>query len=181
MVKRDPTCFGQYQASSHAVKEATFQSPVFSEGIELTYQNQSLGRLGLVRSEVAKKCGVNQPVFWADFSIVVLTKLSRRKRVKAKEIAKFPAVRRDLSLILKKGTTFGQLRDCAAKAEKKLLKRVGLFDVYEGDKLAEGEVSYAISLTLQDEERTLNEKQIEQSVQRILHKITEDTGARLRD
>lgn len=167
--------------ASHAVKEATFQSALFSEGIELTYQNQSLGRLGLIRSEVAKKCGINQPVFWADFSMAILTKLSRRKRVKAEEIAKFPAVRRDLSLILKKGTTFGQLRDCAAKAEKKLLKRVGLFDVYEGEKLAEGEVSYAISLTLQDEERTLNEKQIEQSVQRILHQITKDTGARLRD
>jgi phenylalanyl-tRNA synthetase beta chain len=101
--------------------------------------------------------------------------------VRAQETAKFPAVRRDLSLILKKGTTFGQLRDCAAKAEKKLLKRVGLFDVYEGDKLADGEVSYAISLTLQDPDRTLNEKQIEQSVQRILSKITEETGARLRD
>ena len=73
------------------------------------------------------------------------------------------------------------MRDCAAKAEKKLLKRVGLFDVYEGDKLAEGEVSYAISLTLQDPERTLNEKQIEQSVERILNKIAEETGARLRD
>jgi phenylalanyl-tRNA synthetase beta chain len=167
--------------ASGAVKESAFQSTLFAEGIELTYQNQSLGRLGLISKGVAKKHGVNQPVFWADFSVAALTKISRRKRVKAQETAKFPAVRRDLSLILKKGTTFGQLRDCAAKAEKKLLKRVGLFDVYEGDKLADGEVSYAISLTLQDPDRTLNEKQIEQSVQRILSKITEETGARLRD
>jgi phenylalanyl-tRNA synthetase beta chain len=167
--------------ASGSLKESTFQSPLFAEGIELSYQNQSIGRLGLIRKEVGKKCGVNQSVFWADFSVSVLTKLSSRKRVKAQGIAKFPAVRRDLSLILQKGTSFGQLRDCAAKAEKKLLKRVGLFDVYEGDKLAEGEVSYAISLTLQDPERTLNEKQIEQSVQRILNKIAEETGARLRD
>lgn len=167
--------------SSAAVKESAFQSPLFAEGIELTYQNQMLGRLGLIRKTVAKKHGVNQSVFWADFSVATLTKISRRKRVKAREIAKFPAVRRDLSLILDKGTTFGQLRDCAAKAEKKLLKRVGLFDVYEGDKLADGEVSYAISLTLQDPDGTLNEKQIEQSVQRILSKITEETGARLRE
>lgn len=167
--------------TSGAVKESAFQSTLFAEGIELTYQDQSLGRLGLIGKGVAKKHGVSQPVFWADFSVTALTKISRRKRVKAQETAKFPAVRRDLSLILKKGTTFGQLRDCAAKAEKKLLKRVGLFDVYEGDKLADGEVSYAISLTLQDPDRTLNEKQIEQSVQRILSKITEETGARLRD
>lgn len=167
--------------ASNAVKESDFQSPLFAEGIELTYQNQLLGRLGLIRKGVAKKCGVSQSVFWADFSVATLTKISRRRRVKAQEIAKFPAVRRDLSLILKKGTTFGQLRDCAAKAEKKLLKRVGLFDVYEGEKLADGEVSYAISLTLQDPNQTLNEKQIEQSVQRILNKITEETGARLRD
>ena len=67
------------------------------------------------------------------------------------------------------------------KAEKKLLKRVGLFDVYEGDKLAPGYVSYAVSLILQDEEKTLNDKRIEQSVQRILDGIIEATGAQLRD
>jgi phenylalanyl-tRNA synthetase beta chain len=154
---------------------------LFSEGIELSYQNKSIGRIGLVRGSAAKKCGVNQPVFWGDFSIDALTKLSNRKRIKAQEISKFPAVRRDLSLILKKGTTFGQIRDCANKAERKILKRVGLFDVYEGDNLAEDEVSYAVSLTLQDDSKTLNEKQIEQSVKRILDKITDETGARLRD
>ena len=167
--------------SSIALKESPFESPLFSEGIELSYQNKSIGRIGLVRGSAAKKCGVNQPVFWGDFSIDALTKLSNRKRIKAQEISKFPAVRRDLSLILKKGTTFGQIRDCANKAEKKILKRVGLFDVYEGDNLAEDEVSYAVSLTLQDDSKTLNEKQIEQSVKRILDKITDETGARLRD
>jgi phenylalanyl-tRNA synthetase beta chain len=167
--------------SSIALKESPFESPLFSEGIELSYQNKSIGRIGLVRGSAAKKCGVNQPVFWGDFSIDALAKLSNRKRIKAQEISKFPAVRRDLSLILKKGTTFGQIRDCANKAERKILKRVGLFDVYEGDNLAEDEVSYAVSLTLQDDSKTLNEKQIEQSVKRILDKITDETGARLRD
>jgi phenylalanyl-tRNA synthetase beta chain len=113
--------------ASGAVKESAFQSTLFAEGIELTYQNQSLGRLGLISKGVAKKHGVNQPVFWADFSVAALTKISRRKRVKAQETAKFPAVRRDLSLTLKKGTTFGQLRDCAAKAEKKITQASGPF------------------------------------------------------
>ena len=76
---------------------------------------------------------------------------------------------------------FDKIEEIATKTGKKLLQSVNLFDVYEGDKLAEGEVSYAISLTLQDPERTLNEKQIEQSVERILNKIAEETGARLRD
>ena len=82
---------------------------------------------------------------------------------------------------LYKKVTFKELLQIAKNTEKNILKSVNLFDVYEGDKLAEGEVSYAISLTLQDPERTLNEKQIEQSVERILNKIAEETGARLRD
>ena len=166
--------------ASGSLKESTFQSPLFAEGIELSYQNQSIGRLGLIRKEVGKKCGVNQSVFWADFSVSVLTKLSSRKRVKAQGIAKFPAVRRDLSLILQKGTSFGQLRDCAAKAEKKLLKRVGLFDVYEGDKLPEGKKSYAVSFVLQDENKTLEDKQIDKIMQKLQATFEKNLEAVLR-
>jgi phenylalanyl-tRNA synthetase beta chain len=167
--------------SPSVVKDSPLQSALISEGVELSCQGQVIGRMGKVRSSVARSHGVKQDVFWADLAVKPLTKISGRSRVKAKELAKFPSVRRDLSLILKEGTPFGTVRDAAMKAEKKLLKRVGLFDVYEGKNLEPGHVSYAVSLVLQDEEKTLNEKRIEQSVQRILDGIVEATGAQLRD
>jgi phenylalanyl-tRNA synthetase beta chain len=167
--------------SPNAVKDSPLQSSLISEGVELSCQGQVIGRMGKVRSSVAQSHGVKQDVYWADLAVKPLTKISGRSRVKASELAKFPAVRRDLSLILKEGTPFGAIRDAAMKAEKKLLKRVGLFDVYEGKNLEPGHVSYAVSLVLQDEEKTLNEKRIEQSVQRILDGIVQATGAQLRD
>ena len=164
-----------------SLREASIQTPLLSEGLELTCQGQVIGRIGKVRTSLAQQHGVKQPVYWADFAVKPLVKISNRTKVKAQELAKFPWVRRDLSLILKEGTSFGAIRDAAMKAEKKLLKRVGLFDVYEGDKLEPGHVSYAVSLILQDEEKTLNDKRIEQSVKRILDGIVEATGAQLRD
>ena len=172
------TSLGISQAS---LKESNLQTALISEGIELSCQGQIIGRIGEVRSSVASAHGVKQDVFWADLAVRTLTKISGRSRVKVKELAKFPSVRRDLSLVLKKGIPFGAVRDAAMKAEKKLLKRVGLFDVYEGDKLEPGHLSYAVSLILQDEEKTLNEERIEQSVQRILDGIVKATGAQLRD
>lgn len=167
--------------SPSAVKDSPLQSSLISEGVELTCQGQVIGRLGKVRSSVARSHGVKQDVYWADLAVKWLTEISGRSSVKVSELAKFPAVRRDLSLILKKGTPFGVIRDAAMKAEKKLLKRVGLFDIYEGKNLEPGHVSYAVSLVLQDEEKTLNENRIEQSVQRILDRIVQATGAQLRD
>jgi phenylalanyl-tRNA synthetase beta chain len=163
------------------VREQPIQSSLFIEGVEFSCQGQIVGRIGKVRASVAKRLGVKRDVYWGDFSIATLTKISNRIRLKVEELAKFPAVRRDLSLILDKSVTFGQIRDAASKAEKKLLKRIGLFDVYEGDKLEANQVSYAVSLILQDSEKTLDDRRIEQSVDRILKAIIEETGATLRD
>jgi len=163
------------------VREKPMQSPLFIEGVEFTCQGQVIGRIGKVRTSVAKRLGVKRDVYWGDFSVAKLTKISLRIQLKAEELAKFPAVRRDLSLILDKSVTFGQIRDAANKAEKKLLRRIGLFDVYEGDKLDANQVSYAVSLILQDNQKTLDDKRIEQSVERILKGIIEETGAKLRD
>jgi len=164
-----------------SVQETLHQSPLILEGLELRCQGVTIGRIGKIRASVAKSCGVKKEVFWGDFSMKALTKITTRSKTKSEEPAKFPSVRRDLSLILSKGTSFGQIRDAAQKAEKKLLKRVGLFDVYEGDNLEENQVSYAVSLILQDPERTLDERRIEQSVKRILDRITQETGAQLRE
>ena len=122
---------------------------------------------------MARNHGVKQDVFWADLAVKTLTKISGRSRVKAKELAKFPSVRRDLSLVLKEGTPFGAVRDAAMKAEKNysnasVVRRVRS-KTSSPARLVRG------FLGLQDEE-TLNEKRIEQSVQRILDGIVQATG-----
>ncbi|MGY8940574.1 MAG: phenylalanine--tRNA ligase subunit beta [Flavobacteriales bacterium] len=161
-------------------KEVVENHGVFIEGLAIYVGDQRIGRMGLVNPRVSALCDVQQPVYWADFLVHPLAEISSNHRVVARELPKYPAVRRDLSLILKRGTSFGQVRDAAWQADIKLLKRVGLFDVYEGDKLADDEISYAISLSIQDENKTLTDKRIDQCVERILESIQMQTGARLR-
>ncbi len=153
---------------------------VFADGVRIMQGDQILGRMGVVHPKVTAMCDVQQPVYWADFLLEPLMKASEDRQIQAKELPKFPSVRRDLSLILQKGTPFGAIRDAAWQAEKHLLKKVGLFDVYEGENLDNNHVSYAVSLTLQDERKTLTDKRIDQCVQRILESITKHTGAQLR-
>ena len=102
------------------------------------------------------------------------------KHLKSSDLQKFPAVRRDLSFLLDQNVSFAELQNTAFQAERKLLKKVGLFDVYEGDKLEAGKKSYAISLSLQDEEKTLNDALIDKSVERIRTAIEKEHGAVLR-
>jgi phenylalanyl-tRNA synthetase beta chain len=134
---------------------------------------------GPVRPEVCAALEVEAPVVAAVVDVEVLAGVVVPRAV-ARPLAKFPAVRRDLSLVLPKDVAFATLREVAFKAEPKLLRSVGLFDVYSGDALPEGTVSYAVSLRLQDAEKTLNDHQIERSVQRIVEALGAATGARLR-
>jgi phenylalanyl-tRNA synthetase beta chain len=134
---------------------------------------------GPVRPEVCAALEVEAPVVAAVVDVEVLAGVVVPRAV-ARPLAKFPAVRRDLSLVLPKDVAFATLREVAFKAEPKLLRSVGLFDVYSGDALPEGTVSYAVSLRLQDAEKTLNDHQIERSVQRIVEALGAATGAQLR-
>lgn len=148
------------------------------EGNEILVGEKIIGRFGQVHPDVCEQCDVDAPVFWAD----LLTKplLKKKKKIVASELPKFPSVRRDLSLILDKSVKFEEIKSAAFNSERKLLKEVNLFDVYEGDKLEPNQVSYAISLTLQDKVQTLTDKKIDKSVSRILEGITKETGAALR-
>jgi phenylalanyl-tRNA synthetase beta chain len=134
---------------------------------------------GPVRPEVCAALEVEAPVVAAVVDVEVLAGVVVPRAV-ARPLAKFPAVRRDLSLVLPKDVAFATLREIAFKTEPKLLRSVGLFDVYSGDALPDGTVSYAMSLRLQDTEKTLNDHQIERSVQRIVEALGAATGARLR-
>ena len=153
---------------------------LLAEGIVLRHANgQEVGRWGLVQPSVAQACDVDVPVFWADFDVAKLWKAVKKRRVKANELARFPAVRRDLALVVAKSVAYEALKVAAEKAERKLLKGVELFDVYEGKGLEDGEKSYAMAFTLQNPDATLNDKQIDSAMSRIL-KALESAGARLR-
>ncbi len=150
------------------------------EGLILRHRNgHEVGRWGMVQPEVAAACGVDAPVYWADFRVSHLWKAVKKRRVKAQELPKFPSVRRDLALVVDRSVTYETLKEAALGADKKWLKAVHLFDVYQGKGLHENEKSYAMAFKLQHPEATLNDKQIESAMARILQAL-EAVGARLR-
>ena len=109
-----------------------------------------------------------------------LVKLIRNHSVTVSELPKFPEVKRDLALLVDKAVTFSQLRHIAYSTEKKLLKNVTLFDVYEGDKLPEGKKSYALSFTLEDTTKTLTDQLIDRTMHNLLQAFEKQAGAQLR-
>jgi phenylalanyl-tRNA synthetase beta chain len=162
------------------VNEMMDEGGILLEGNVIKIGSNVIGRFGQVHPDVTKMCEVDEPVFWGDLLIEPLLKARKKRTIIAKELPKFPSVKRDLSLVLDKVVSFESIKEVAYKSENKLLKEVSLFDVYEGDKIEKGKVSYAIGLILQDESKTLTDKQIDKSVARILEGITKATGATLR-
>jgi phenylalanyl-tRNA synthetase beta chain len=106
--------------------------------------------------------------------------LVKKNKIVYQEISKYPAVNRDLSMLIDKGVTFQQLKQIAQKTERKLLKDVNVFDVYEGDKLPAGKKSYALSFVLQDENNTLTDKAIDGIMQKLIYNFGKEAGAEIR-
>ena len=158
------------------------QYKFFAEGLDIIQRDSKklLGTLGRIGRETLKKMDIKQPVFYADLNWTLLLKEYPTKEVLYQEVAKFPEVRRDLALILKKDVTFAAIEQAAMQCEKKLLKRVSLFDVYEGKGIAEGFKSYAVSFILQDKDKTLNDKQIETTMAKIQKTLETQLGAKVR-
>ncbi len=139
-----------------------------NDNLGIEYSKKQLVEIGRVSKKVLKSFGINQDVFYAEFNWDnLLSVIPNSTKVKYQEIAKFPSVRRDLALELDKSISFKELYDVAFDTERKLLKSVDLFDVYEGDKIGKDKKSYALSFILQDNFKTLNDKQIEKSVNKI--------------
>ena len=162
------------------VTEKVDDGGLLLEGNQILLGDKSIGRFGQVHPDVTTVCGMEGIIFWADLLVKPLLKARKKRNIIAVGLPKFPSVRRDLSLVIDKTVSFEDLKAAAFSAEKKLLKAVNLFDVYEGDKLEAGKVSYAISLVIQDPSATLTDKKIDKCVSRILDSITQKTGASLR-
>jgi phenylalanyl-tRNA synthetase beta chain len=155
------------------------QHPYLAGGLALLVQNQPVGNVGAVSSQVLKRLDVSQPVWYAELDWEWLLKKYKASLV-ARELPKFPEVRRDLSLVVDKGVTFEQLRTIAQKTEKKLLQGLNVFDVYEGDRLEAGKKSYSVSFTLQDPTQTLTDQAIDQVMQRLIQQFEKQAGALIR-
>lgn len=162
------------------LKTSPVKSDVFSEGIMLSLGKTKLVEFGVIKKKILKEFGIKQEVLFADFDWDSILSMSGKKKVKVSELPKFPAVKRDLALLLDEKVTFKEVYNLAFQSERNLLKDVGLFDVYEGDKLPEGKKSYAVSFLLQDETKTLADKQIDKIMQKLQQTFEKNLDAVLR-
>jgi phenylalanyl-tRNA synthetase beta chain len=162
------------------LKTDSYSNELISEGIQYLINGKKLVEFGTVSGKVLKSFGIENPVYFADFSMDVLFVELKNNKVTFAGLPKYPEVRRDLALLIDKSVQFDQLRDLAYRSERKLLQAVDLFDVYEGKGVPEGKKSYAISYILRDEEKTLNDKQIEKIMQKLVSAYERELGAQLR-
>lgn len=155
-------------------------SDLFSEGINYNGRKETLVTFGVLSNKLLKKLDIKQEVLYADFNWDAMLESLKKEVVKFKEIPKFPEVSRDFALLVKNNVTFEQVAQTAKNAEKKYLKEVGLFDVYTGKNLPEGTKSYGVNFVLQDQNATLQEKQIDKIMHKLQSAFERDLEATLR-
>ena len=154
---------------------------IYSAGLSITTSSgRQLGTMGIVSPKICKELDIETDVYYAELSWTLLMKEIKKSKVTFSEISKFPAVKRDLALLLEKNVQFAEIEKIATESERKLLKDVALFDVYEGKNLPAGKKSYAVSFYLQDEGKTLNDKQIDAIMKKIQTNLEQKLGAQLR-
>ncbi|MEA1787374.1 phenylalanine--tRNA ligase subunit beta [Arenibacter sp. GZD96] len=154
--------------------------PIFSEGISLSSEGQTLVELGIVKRAFLAPFEIKQDVFFADFKWDLLLKRIAGTQILYKEIPKYPEVRRDLALLLQESVSYQEVEQLAFKTEKKLLKEMRLFDVYTGNNLPHGKKSYAVSFLLQDDNSTLTDKQIDKVMKKLQYSFETELHAELR-
>lgn len=165
----------------HMLVEAHSENNIFSEGIALNNRaGKTLVNYGKLSHKVLAPQGIDQDVFYAEFDWTGILKAIKKNKVEFKELSKYPSVSRDLALLVDDNVEFAQIEQIAYQSEKKLLKRVELFDVYQGKNLPNGKKSYAVNFILEDEDKTLNDKQIDAIMKKLIHNLTTKLGAELR-
>ncbi|MFM7729787.1 MAG: phenylalanine--tRNA ligase subunit beta [Flavobacteriales bacterium] len=154
--------------------------PLLSEGVQVLVGKKEVGVFGQVDAKLLSAVNIKQEVWTALLDWDALIKLSKRASVTFTQLDKFPSVRRDLSMLLDHSVSYQALHDVAFEAERKMLREVNLFDVYEGKNLEAGKKSYAMSFILQDSTRTMTDAQVDQCMQRIQNALESKLGAQLR-
>ncbi len=154
---------------------------IFSKSLEIQNRGgKTLVMMGVVDGKLTRSFGIENPVYYADLNWKLLMKAIRNNKVTYHEISRYPAVSRDLALLLDKGVEFAEIEKIAYATEKKLLREVRLFDVYEGKNLEAGKKSYAVNFILQDETKTMGDKQIDAIMSKLIANLESKLGAKLR-
>ncbi len=157
------------------------ENPVFSVGLQIENRGgKKLMEMGILSKKTLKQFDLHQPVYYAELNWTQLMKATKKNEVLYTEISKHPAVSRDLALLVDQSVEFAQIEQIACQTEKKLLKKVELFDVYEGKNLPDGKKSYAVNFILQDTEKTMNDKQIEAIMNKLIANLKKQLNAELR-
>ena len=164
----------------YQLRSEPLSSELYSEGLSLKAGNKELLTIATVSPKTRKMFDLKGEVYVLDIDFDTLLKYTRKHKVTAHELAKFPAVKRDLALLVDTAVSYAELRQIAFQTEKKLLKDVTLFDVYTGDKLEAGKKSYALGFLLQDESRTLDDKTIDGTMQKLIDAFAKKAGATIR-
>ena len=165
----------------HDLVVGNLTDDIYAAGLSIqTRGGKRLATFGIVTKKLLKAFDIDNEVYYADFNWKELLKAIRNVKVSYTEISKFPVVKRDLALLLDKKVQFAEIEKIAYETEKKLLKEVSLFDVYEGKNLEAGKKSYAVSFLLQDENATLNDKQIDKIMSKLVKNLEDKLGAKLR-
>ena len=173
--------FTRLGLNSGLVKTEDEADEVFRQALAMyNREGKPLCRMGVVNSLQTSKFGISSPVYFAELNWTNLMRATRKNHVTFREISKYPSVSRDLALLVDTGITFLQIEAVAYATERKLLKKVELFDVYEGRNLPAGKKSYAVNFILQDDTHTLNDKQIEKVMQNLIKNLQSKLGATLR-
>jgi len=152
----------------------------FAFGMKYFRGDKAIVSFGAVTAADKKKADIDKEVYYADFDWALLLDIVRKNKIINKDIPKFPAVRRDLSMLVDVAVTFEDLKAIVFKTDKKLIRNVQVFDVYVGDRLPEGKKSYALNFTLQDDEQTLTDKQIDSVMQKIIYNLAQTAKAEIR-
>ena len=153
---------------------------IFTDGLTYSVNNKILVDFGVVNKKILKTFDINVSVYYAEFNWDNLLKVTAKHSIRFTEIPKYPEVRRDLALLIDKEVRFNQIKELAYKTEKKLLKQVSLFDVFEGEKLGNHKKSYAVSFILLDENKTLTDKQIDKIMNNFIRVFEKEIGAQIR-
>ncbi|WP_335965259.1 phenylalanine--tRNA ligase subunit beta [Galbibacter sp. PAP.153] len=161
-------------------KSEPVTSDVFSEGLNYKIGKRKLVSFGMISNRILKHFDIKQEVLYADFEWDAVIELAQQQHISFTEIAKYPEVKRDLALLIDQKVSFEEIYNIAQNSEKKLLKDINLFDVYQGEKLPEGKKSYAVSFTLQDDNKTLTDKQIDKVMKKLQGSFEHQLGATLR-
>jgi phenylalanyl-tRNA synthetase beta chain len=164
--------------SKISVREFADQN--IESGLAYELNEKPLAALARLNSAVLRSAEIRQEVFYADIIWDRIVKALPKHEHKYEAVSKFPTVRRDLALVIDKKIKFEDLKNTAVNAERRLLKKVSIFDIYEGDKIPDGKKSYALSFVLQDAEKTMTDKVIDKSMRKIQQALEKEFDAELR-